>query len=104
MKGTAGAEPSSISEDEVGRIADLARLELSREECSRYAVQLGLILGYVQNLSRLDTDSVEPLAHVLALTNVAREDRIHPSLPREQVLANAPDTDGVFYRVPRIIE
>jgi len=94
----------SIDVEEAKRIADLARLELRGEEAAQYAAQLELVLGYVQKLSLLDTESVEPMAHVLDVTNVDREDEVRDSLPRDKALANAPDTDGVFYRVPRIIE
>jgi aspartyl-tRNA(Asn)/glutamyl-tRNA(Gln) amidotransferase subunit C len=61
-------------------------------------------LGYAQNLDALDVKGVEPTAHVLPLKNVLRPDVLEPSLPREQVLANAPDPAKGCFRVPKILE
>jgi aspartyl-tRNA(Asn)/glutamyl-tRNA(Gln) amidotransferase subunit C len=89
---------------DVRHVARLARLELSEAEEQAYAQQLGAILGYAQNLDALDVKGVEPTAHVLPLKNVLRPDVLEPSLPREQVLANAPDPAKGCFRVPKILE
>jgi len=89
---------------DVRHVARLARLELSEAEEQAYAQQLGAILGYTQNLDALDVKGVEPTAHVLPLKNVLRPDVLEPSLPREQVLANAPDPAKGCFRVPKILE
>jgi aspartyl-tRNA(Asn)/glutamyl-tRNA(Gln) amidotransferase subunit C len=66
--------------------------------------QLDRILGYIDKLGRLDTAGVEPTSHAVPVVNVMREDLARPSLPAEEMLANAPDRAGAFFRVPRIIE
>lgn len=97
------SEPK-IGLGEVERVARLARLDLSVEEKERMRSQLDAILGYVEQLQRVDTTGVEPTAHVLPLANVMREDEIRPSYPVEAMLANAPDPDGESFRVPKILE
>ena len=89
---------------EIGHIALLARLELSEEEKDLFSRQLGSIIQYIEKLNELDTESVEPTAHILPLYNVFREDAVQPSLPREMALQNAPERNEQFYRVPKIIE
>ncbi len=93
-----------ISREQVSHVAKLARLQLSPEEMERFADQISNILTYVEKLNQLDTKQVEPTSHVLTLSNVFREDRAGPSLPVEKVLENAPDSEGPFFRVPKIIE
>ncbi|MGQ9825222.1 MAG: Asp-tRNA(Asn)/Glu-tRNA(Gln) amidotransferase subunit GatC [Desulfotomaculales bacterium] len=88
---------------EVEHVALLARLELTAEEKKVYARQLGDILEYAQKLNRLDTAGIQPTAHVLPLQNVFREDRPGEHLPPEKVLANAPEKEGRFFKVPRIV-
>ena len=85
-------------------LARLARLELSPEEKERMRGQLDAILGYVDQLQRIDTTDVPPTSHVLPLINVFREDEVRPSYPGEAMLANAPDPDGERFGVPRILE
>ena len=89
--------------DDVKHVAKLARLALSDAELQRLTGQLESILDYVDKLGRADVSGVEPMAHALPLHNVLREDVIEPSLPLEQVLANAPDTDGPFFKVPKVL-
>jgi len=96
-------DPVEISREQVRHVARLARLEVSDEQVARYSVQLGSILQYVAKISEVDVSAVEPMAHVLPLTNVFREDEVGPSLPLEDVLRNAPDTDPPFFKVPKII-
>jgi aspartyl-tRNA(Asn)/glutamyl-tRNA(Gln) amidotransferase subunit C len=93
-----------ISREEVLHVAKLARLELSSEEIERLTDQLSNILTYVEKLNQLDTKRIEPTSHVLSLSNVFREDRSRSSLPVEKVLENAPDSEGPFFQVPKIIE
>jgi len=93
-----------ISREEVLHVAKLARLELSSEEIERLTDQLSNILSYVEKLNQADTKQVEPTSHVMSISNVFREDRARPSLPVEKALENAPDSEGAFFRVPKIIE
>ena len=89
---------------EVEQVARLARLELSAEEKERMREQLDRILGYIDKLRRLDTEGVPPTSHAVPMVNVMREDEPRPCLPPQEMLANAPDRSGDFFRVPRIIE
>ncbi len=88
----------------VDHVARLARLELSSEERQRFTEQLASILDYCATLNQLDTEQVEPTSHVLAMTNVFRDDTPGASLPREAVLASAPEHEDGFFKVPPIIE
>jgi aspartyl-tRNA(Asn)/glutamyl-tRNA(Gln) amidotransferase subunit C len=90
-------------EIDVEKVAKLSMLQLTEDEKSLYAGQLGSILEYIHKLNELDTSMIEPTSHVLALNNVFREDTPGQSLSEEEALRNAPDPSDNFYRVPRII-
>jgi aspartyl-tRNA(Asn)/glutamyl-tRNA(Gln) amidotransferase subunit C len=94
----------NISKQEVEKVAKLARLELSETEKDTYAKQLSQILTYMQTLNRYDTTGIEPTATVLGEVNVLRQDTVGPSLTVDQALANAPERDGGYFQVPKIIE
>jgi len=86
-----------LSRDDVTHVAALARLGLTDDEVTRLQDQLSSILEHIAVLERLDTSAIPPTAQVNALSNVMRDDVERPSLPREVVLANAPqETDGFF--------
>ena len=91
----------AISSDEVLHVARLARLALTDEEIERLGAQLNAILEAVGKVAELDLESVEPTAHPLELVNVWADDDPRPSLPVEEALANAPDREAGFFRVPR---
>ena len=93
-----------ITREDVEHVARLARLELNDDELGRMREQLNAILGYIDKLRELDVTNVEPTSHAVPLVNVMREDEVAPCLPRDQMLANAPDRVGELFRVPRIIE
>jgi aspartyl-tRNA(Asn)/glutamyl-tRNA(Gln) amidotransferase subunit C len=90
----------AITNDEVLHVARLARLALTEEEVERLGAQLNAILEAVGKVAELDLEGVEPTAHPLALVNVWAEDEPRPSLPIEEALANAPDREAGFFRVP----
>ena len=93
----------ALTEADVRQVALLARLGLSDEELSGLRGELNTILDYVEQLQELDLDDVEPTTHAVKLMNSTRPDEPVPSLPREQVLLNAPESrDGAFL-VPRIV-
>ena len=94
----------SVSIDEVRYIAALARLSFSEEEEVRMAEQLSKVLDYVEKLNELDTSGVPPMSHVLDLHSVFREDVVEQRITRDEALENAPDADGTFFRVPKVIE
>jgi aspartyl-tRNA(Asn)/glutamyl-tRNA(Gln) amidotransferase subunit C len=93
-----------IDEAQVRKVAKLARLDLSEAEIEEFAGQLSAILDYVARMNELNTDGVEPLAHCLPINNVFRDDVIKESLGTEKTLANAPQRDGDFFKVPKILE
>jgi aspartyl-tRNA(Asn)/glutamyl-tRNA(Gln) amidotransferase subunit C len=88
----------------VKKVARLARLELTESEVEEFTDQLSAILDYVAKMNELDTTSVEPLAHCLPISNIFREDRIEQSLGTEVTLANAPQRDGDFFKVQKILD
>jgi aspartyl-tRNA(Asn)/glutamyl-tRNA(Gln) amidotransferase subunit C len=90
----------AITRDEVLHVARLARLELTDDDVERFTEQLSAILEAVAKVSELDLSDVEPTAHPLDLVNVWGEDEPRPSLPAEEALANAPDREAGFFRVP----
>ena len=94
---------NKITLDEVRHVAKLARLDMDENELSRFTRQLEPILGYVAKISQLNVDNVQPMAHALPLHNVLREDVIEPPLPLDKVLQNAPEVDGAFFAVPKIL-
>jgi len=93
-----------IDKQLVRQVARLARLELTDEETVMFAGQLAAILDYIAKLSELDTKDVEPLAHCLPIHNVFRPDEPRPGLSVEQALANAPDRQDDYFKVPRILD
>ena len=93
----------ALTREEVLHVAELARLSLSPEEIELFTVQLNEILEYVEKLQELDTSGVAPLAHVIPLFNVFREDLVRESLPLDAVLENAPAREDGNFLVPRII-
>ncbi len=92
-----------IDRKEVEQVARLARLEISELDVEKLTSQLNTVLSYIDKLNELDTTGIEPMARALALDNVFREDGLKPSLESESSLANAPDLDDSFFRVPRVI-
>ena len=93
----------SVTPDLVRHVAKLSRLALDEAHVEKYAGQLESILGYVDKIKQADVADVEPMAHAAPLHNVLRDDAAGPALPRAQVLQNAPDTDGPFFKVPKVI-
>jgi aspartyl-tRNA(Asn)/glutamyl-tRNA(Gln) amidotransferase subunit C len=90
--------------DQVRKVARLARLDLPEADLATMAQQLTAILGYMDQLKELDTESVEPLAHPLPVQNVFRADELKPSLPVDEALRNAPARAGDFFAVPAILD
>jgi len=99
---------AKVTLEDVERVAELAHLELTPEETGAMQHDLNAMLDYVAELNELDTSGVVPLAQVTELLEVAggglRSDTLAPSLDRGLVLAAAPETNGVFFKVPKVIE
>lgn len=93
-----------ITKTEVQKVAHLARLELSPEEVELFTTQLNDILQAAEKLQALDTEGVQPTAYAVPMQNVFREDVPEPSLSREEALANAPDPQDGYFRVPKIMD
>ncbi len=98
-----------VSVEDVQRVAELAHLELTPDESRSMLQDLNAILDHVAVLSELDTGSVTPLAQVSELAGAGseaslRKDAVLPSLDRSEVMAEAPETDGAFFKVPKVIE
>ena len=92
-----------LTTEQLREVALLARLRLSPEEESPLAMELDAILGYMDKLNQLNTDHVEPFKHEISLKPL-REDQVTNRPDTESLLANAPDRDGTFFKVPKIIE
>ncbi|MCH6555922.1 MAG: Asp-tRNA(Asn)/Glu-tRNA(Gln) amidotransferase subunit GatC [Chloroflexi bacterium] len=93
-----------LTPEEVRYNARLARVGLSDDEVSRFQNQLSQILDYFERLQEVDTENVPPTAHTLAMHNVMRDDEPHPSIDKEEVLANAPQREEDLFRVRAILE
>lgn len=93
-----------ITRDDVVHVARLARLALTDAELETMREQLNAILSHIDALRAVDTAGIEPTSHAVPQFNVMRDDDPRPCLSIEEMLANAPDRAGDFFRVPRIIE
>jgi aspartyl-tRNA(Asn)/glutamyl-tRNA(Gln) amidotransferase subunit C len=93
-----------ITRKDVEQVALLSRLEIAETDVQKFTGQLNAILEYVNVLGSVNTEGVEPTAHVLPLKNVMRADVARPSLTRELALSNAPEQEDGYFKVPKIIE
>jgi aspartyl-tRNA(Asn)/glutamyl-tRNA(Gln) amidotransferase subunit C len=93
-----------LTREEVLHIAHLARIELKEEEVEKFQRELSEILTFVEKLNELDTEGIDPKFSVIPPENVLREDAPHLSLPREKVFMNAPETDGQYFIVPKVVK
>ena len=93
----------SLSREDVEKVSLLARLKLSEEELDVMTEQMVRIVGYIDQLSEVDTENVEPMAHAIEQFNVFADDVVHDSLPRDAALANAPKRDDECFRVPAVL-
>ena len=107
---------SEVTREDVLRVAELANLELTADEVPRMAHDLSAILGHIAQLSELDTANIPAMAQVSDVLDPAlgiapnadgaslRPDELRPSLDRKAVMSQAPETDGRFFKVPKVIE
>ncbi len=95
-----------ITKNDAEHVARLARLALSEEEKKRYTAQLESVLEYIDKLNKLDTTNVPPTSHVLPISNVWREDKAEPNRlgSQKDILKNAPEAEGPYFKVKKIIE
>lgn len=92
-----------LSKQDVDKVALLARLEFSATETEAFAEQLGRIVTFVEQLSEVPTEGVEPMAHPLDIHSVVRPDVVSPGLSRDEALANSPSHDDECFRVPAVM-
>lgn len=97
------ASKQIVSVDDVRKVAKLARLAIPEEKLPDFTKKLESILEYVDTLSEVNVEGVEPTSHAIRMSNVLREDVVKPGLPLDAVLKNAPDRDGPFFKVPKVI-
>lgn len=90
-------------EIDIAKVARLSTLALSEEELEKYGAQLQDILEHAERVGALPTEDVPPTSHPLPMTNAFRPDEVRPSLDRAEVLEQAPDDEGEYFRVPRIL-
>ena len=94
-----------VTEKDVSYVADLANLELTDQERHRMLKDLNSILDYIDLLNELDTSNVPPMAQISGDEGgYLREDTLIPCLPHADAMKNAPETDGEFFKVPKVIE
>ena len=93
----------AITIQDVEHIAKLAKLEFTDAEKEKFTHQMNKILEYMEQLNKLDTGSVEPLSHVIELSNVFRADELKPGVSTEDALKNAPEKNEQFFNVPKVI-
>jgi aspartyl-tRNA(Asn)/glutamyl-tRNA(Gln) amidotransferase subunit C len=93
-----------LTRESVQRVATLARLRLTGDEESALTAELDYILGYMEKLNELDTSNVELFSHVVDNPDALREDKVSNQPNTDALLANAPDRDETFFKVPKIIE
>jgi aspartyl-tRNA(Asn)/glutamyl-tRNA(Gln) amidotransferase subunit C len=94
---------SKITADDVRKVAQLARLELPEDTISTYTGQLERILDYVDQLQAVDTEGVSPTTRAVEVINATRDDRVVATDVREELLDQAPQREGDFFRVPKIL-
>ncbi len=94
----------SLSKEDVKKVANLARIHMEDEQLETMAPQLSNIIGFVEQLTEVDTDNVEPLANVVDITLNLREDKITDGNCAEKVLANAPESTQGYFVVPKVVE
>jgi len=93
-----------VNDQLVEKLAGLARLEFNEQEKKIIKKDLQRMIEFVDKLNELDVKGVEPLLHMSDVVNVLREDRVEGSIGREQGLRNAPDSDGTYFKVPKVIK
>ncbi|MDC0831648.1 asparaginyl/glutamyl-tRNA amidotransferase subunit C [Leptolyngbya valderiana BDU 20041] len=94
---------TQIDKQEIHKVAHLARLEMTEAEEEEFSNQVSELLDYVEQLQELDTDNVQPTAHIMDMRNIARADK-HASYPhRDDLLDSAPEQEGEFFKVPKIL-
>lgn len=93
-----------VDKETLEKVAHLARLSIKPEEKDQLLKDMGEILNWVEKLGEVDTEGVEPLTHMTQEVNVLRDDKAEKSIERAEALKNAPDQDGKFFKVPKVLK
>ncbi len=93
-----------ITKKDVEHVAKLARLELTEQEKEKFTIQFSNILDYFSQLSEINTENIEPMAHAIPMVNVMREDKVNLPCDRDKILDNAPLEEDGYFKVPRITD
>ena len=93
-----------VTDELIDKLANLARLQFKNEEKEGLKKDLGQMISFIDKLNELDTEGVEPLLHISPRVNVLREDEVEGSVSREEALMNAPEENGEFFLVPKVIK
>ena len=93
----------AISNEEIDRLGELARLRFTEEEKASLKADLERILEFVDQLNAIDTSGIEPLIHISTEVNQWRADEAHQTISQEEALKNAPDRDSDYFKVPKVI-
>lgn len=93
----------TIDREQVAKVAHLARLELSPEEEEKFTAQLGEILDYFEQLNELNTAEVPPMTRAIEMSNITRPDQWEPYAQRDSILSSAPEQEGDYFKVPKIM-
>ena len=93
----------TIDHEQVAKVAHLARLELSPEEQEKFTAQLGEILDYFEQLNELNTAEVPPMTRAIEMSNITRPDQWEPYAQRDSILSSAPEQEGDYFKVPKIM-
>lgn len=99
-----GGIQMKLTKKDVDNVAVLSRLSIPADQKTQYMQEIDNFLEYGEVLQQVDTEGIEPMAHVLPLRNVFRDDTVQPSLERQQALSNAPEQEDGYFVVPQIIE
>lgn len=92
-----------IDREQIRKVAHLARLELTEAEEEQFTTQVGSILEYFEQLSELDTENIKPTTRAIDVSNVTRPDELQPFIDLQSIMAAAPDVEGDFFKVPKIL-
>jgi len=93
-----------VDKETLEKVAHLARLQIKPEEEDQLLKDMGEILNWVDKLSEVDTEGVEPLTHMTQEVNVFRVDKVEKTIERKDALKNAPEQDGQFFKVPKVMK
>lgn len=92
-----------IDREQIRKVAHLARLELTEAEEEQFTTQVGSILEYFEQLSELDTENIKPTTRAIEVSNVTRPDELQPFTDLQSIMSAAPDVEGDFFKVPKIL-